>query len=108
VEFTRLLLAELPREKDEQILPNLLGRLERAIRAYLSPAEREKIREQAERVLWTAAADVSRPYGTRKAFLDAFVAVAATSDGVAKLETLLAADSAAGDAVRDPVRWWTG
>jgi aminopeptidase N len=105
VEFTRLLLAELPKEKDEQILPNLLGRLERAIRAYLSPAERETIREEAERVLWTSSADVSRPYGSRKAFLDAFVAVAATGDGVAKLKTLLAADSAAGDAVRDPTRW---
>jgi aminopeptidase N len=105
VEFARLLLAELPLERDEQILPNLLGRLERAIRAYLSPAEREKVREEAERTLWIAAADVSRPYGTRKAYLDAFVAVAATGDGVLKLKTLLAADSAAGDAVRDPMRW---
>jgi aminopeptidase N len=105
VEFTRLLLAELPQERDEQILPNLLGRLERSIRAYLAPAERERIRADAERTLWTSSADAGRPYGSRKAFLDAFVAVAATGDGVAKLKTLLAADSAAGDAVRDPTRW---
>ena len=103
--FARLVLAELPRERDEQILPSLLGRFERATRAYLSPAEQENIQPDAERILWEGARDASRPYGQRKAQLDAFVAVAATSDGVAKLESLLSADSAAGEPVRDPTRW---
>ena len=41
----------------------------------------------------------------RSAHLDAFVALAASLGGVAKLESLLAADSAAGEPVRDPTRW---
>jgi aminopeptidase N len=103
--FVRLALTELPRERDEQILPSLLGRLERALRAYVSPDEREKIRPEAERLLWEGARDAKRPYGSRKGYLDAFVAVAATPDGIAKLESLLSADSAAGEPVRDPTRW---
>jgi aminopeptidase N len=103
--FAKLLLAELPRERDEQIVPVLVGRLERAIRAYLTDADRDAVRADAERVLWQGAGDASKPYGIRKAFLDAFVAVAASRDAVAKLNTLLAADSAAGEPVRDPTRW---
>ena len=105
VRFVRLALSELPRERDEQILPNLLGRLERALRAYVPLAERETIRPEAEHLLWEGARDTRRPYGSRKGYLDAFVAVAATPDGIAKLESLLSADSAAGEPVRDPTRW---
>jgi aminopeptidase N len=103
--FARLVLAELPRERDEQILPALLGRLERDMRAYLSPAAREQIRPEAERILWEGAQNPGRPYGPRKGYLDAFVAVAATPSGIARLEGLLAADSAVGEPVRDPTRW---
>jgi aminopeptidase N len=103
--FVRLALAELPREGDEQIAPRLLGRVRRALAAYLPPAERERVRPEVERLFWDAAADATRPYGLRKAFLDAFVDVAATPDGTAKLRTLLTADSAAGDRLRDPTRW---
>lgn len=103
--FVSLALAELPNEKDEQIVPVLLGRLERAIRAYLPPARAATATAEAERVLWSGAHDASKPYGIRKADLDAFVGLAATSDGIAKLESLLKADSAAGEPVRDPTRW---
>ncbi len=103
--FARLVLQELPREKDEQIVPPLLGRLERSLRAYLSPEAASGLSAVAERVLWEGARDASRPYGIRRGQLDAFIAVAATPGGVVKLQTLLTADSAAGEPVRDPTRW---
>ncbi len=103
--FAELALAELPREHDEQIVPVLLGRLERSIRAYIAPAKAPMVRANAERILWDGARDGSRPYGIRKAFLDAFIGLAASTDGIAKLESLLSADSAAGEPVRDPTRW---
>ena len=103
--FAELALAELPREHDEQIVPMLLGRLERSIRAYIAPAKAPMVRANAERILWDGAHDGSKPYGIRKAFLDAFIGLAASTDGVARLESLLSADSAAGEPVRDPTRW---
>jgi aminopeptidase N len=103
--FADLVLAELPREKDEQILPALLGRLERSVHAYVPPADVPRLTTEGERILWDGARDGSKPYGIRRAFLDAFIGLAASSDGLAKLETLLKADSAAGEPVRDPTRW---
>ena len=103
--FARLVLEQLPREKDEQIVPSLLGRLERPLRAYLSPEAAARLRAEAERVLWEGSRDASRPYGIRRGQLDAFIAIAATPDGVSQLQTLLSADSAAGEPLRDPTRW---
>ena len=103
--FAKLVLRELPAERDEQIVPALLGRLERSLRAYLSPDAAAGLRADAERVLWAGARDGSRPYGIRRGHLDAFIAVAATPDGIGKLRSLLVADSAAGEPVRDPTRW---
>lgn len=103
--FARLVLTELPAEKDEQIVPALLGRLERALRAYLPPERAAALRADAEGVLWDGAQDAGRPYGTRKAHLDAFIVLASTPEAVARMQTLLTADSAAGEPVRDPTRW---
>jgi aminopeptidase N len=103
--FAELVLAELPREKDEQIVPALLGRLERSIRAYAAPSRVPQLTASAERTLWDGARDGGKPYGIRRAYLDAFIGLAATSDGVTKLESLLSADSAAGEPIRDPTRW---
>ncbi len=103
--FARLVLKELPREKDEQIMPSLLGRLERSLRAYLPLAAAAGLRAEAELVLWEGAGDATRPYGIRRGQLDAFVAIAATPEGVARLRSLLTADSAAGEPMRDPTRW---
>ncbi len=103
--FAGLVLTELPREKDEQVVPVLLGRLERAVRAYVAPAKAAELTVEAERVLWEGARDATKSYGIRRAYLDAFIGLAATSDGVVKLESLLSADSAAGEPVRDPTRW---
>ncbi len=103
--FARLALRELPREPDEQILPGLLGRLTRAVGAYLAPPARAALLPEVERLLWDGAAGTSSPYGVRKAFLDAFVASAGTEAGAARLAGLLAGDSAAGEPLRDPTRW---
>jgi len=103
--WLRLALAELPRERDEQIVPRLLANLERTMKGYLDDASRTSEQPDVERMLWAAASDSSRPYGLRKPFLDAFVQVASTVDGIRKLDALLSADSAAGDAARDPTRW---
>ena len=103
--FAELALAEIPSEKDEQIVPVLLGRLERAIRAYVAPARAAALVASAERMLWDGSRDASKPYGIRKAMLYAFVGLAATDEGRLKLQALLSADSAAGEPVRDPTRW---
>jgi aminopeptidase N len=103
--FVRLALSELPRETDEQIVPVVLARLERAVAAYLLREARERVEPEVERVLWEGAADTARPYGVRKAYVDAFIDLAASSDGLAKLDALLSTDSVAGEPLRDPTRW---
>ncbi len=103
--FARLVLRELPGETDEQIVPVLLARLGRAAAAYLAPERRAAIQPALERVLWSEAGDSARPYGLRKACIDAFIELAASPDGVHRLEGLLAADSVAGEPLRDPTRW---
>jgi aminopeptidase N len=103
--FAHLVLTELPFERDEQIVPALLGRLRRAVDAYLPPAQARAMGQAAEGVLWETAGDTGRPYGIRRAALDAFIGLAATPTGVARMKTLLEADSAAGAPLRDPTRW---
>jgi aminopeptidase N len=103
--FARLVLTELPYEPDEQIVPALLGRLGRALDAYLPPDRARSIGAAAERVLWQTAGDTTRPYGIRRAALDAFLGLATTAEAIAEMKTLLRADSAAGAPLRDPTRW---
>ena len=103
--FVRLALRELPRETDEQIVPVVLARLDRAVEAYLLPAARLRVQGDVEQVLRDGASDTARAYGIRKAHLDAFIGLAASPDGVARLNALLSADSAAGEPLRDPTRW---
>jgi aminopeptidase N len=103
--YTRLVLRELPREPDEQIVPSLLGRLGRALEAYLPPERSEPLRQEAEVLLWSLAADPARLYGIRRAALDALIGIAATPAGLTRLRSFLGADSAAGEPIRDPTRW---
>jgi aminopeptidase N len=103
--YARLVLKELSRESDEQIVPGLLGRLGRAIDAYLPETRSEAIRAEAEMVLWSQVVDSKRGYGIRRASLDAFIGIARTPDALQRLRGLLNADSAAGEPVRDPTRW---
>jgi len=103
--FVRLALRELPRESDEQIVPVVLARLDRAVQAYLLPEARASLQAQVEQVLWVSAGDTTRSYGVRKAYVDAFIGLAASPGGIGRLDALLASDSVAGEPLRDPTRW---
>ncbi len=103
--FARLVLREATSERDEQLLPQLLGRLVRTINAYAADSTRDALRADAERALWALAGDRSKSFGLRRAGADALIAVAATASGIATLEQLLTADSLAGEPLRDPTRW---
>jgi aminopeptidase N len=105
VRFANLALKELPREKDEQIFPNILGRLTRAVSTYAAASERARLTPQLESVFWAGAHDTARPYGIRRAYIDAFIGTAETPDAVHKLVSLLSADSVAGEPMKDPTRW---
>ena len=104
-QFAKLVLAELPGETDEQLVPTLLSRLDRTTRVYLSDGDRDRVRKDAERVLWDGAHDTRKPYGIRKGFLDTFVQLATSVDGLSMVRSLLAVDSVAGEPLRDPTRW---
>jgi aminopeptidase N len=103
--FVRLVLRELPAETDEQVVPSQLGRLSRAMSAYLVDEARDSLQLSVERFLWNGAGDPGRPYGIRRAYLDAFISVSRSPTALARLRDVLSADSAAGDIVRDPLRW---
>ena len=103
--FVGVVLRDLPNETDEQIVPIQLSRLSRAVNAYLVEDARDSLQLAVERFLWSGAGDVAHAYGIRRAYLDAFVSVARSPAALARLREVLAADSAAGDAVRDPLRW---
>lgn len=103
--FVRAGLAMVPAEPDEQIVPSVLARLQRAMSAYLPAAERAVLEPEFEQTLLALAEDPSRPYGIRKAALDGFIQSAATPAALNRLHGLLDADSAAGEPVRDPTRW---
>ena len=103
--FVRLVIRDLPREPDEQIIPVVLNRLGRAVEAYLDAGQRTTLLPDVERMLWEQAGARASPYGVRKAYLDAFVGLAATPAGIARLDSLWSADSAAGEPLRDPTRW---
>ena len=78
--FVRLALRELPRETDEQIVPVVLARLDRAVAAYLLPgSSRAACRRKWSGCSGTGAADTARAYGIRKAYVDAFIGLAASA-----------------------------
>ena len=103
--FGELVVRELPLERDEQVLPALLSRLERTIRAYAVPPASDRLRDAAEGVLWRLARDSSAAFGVRRNSLDAFVAIAASDSARARLLGLLDAESVGSDPIRDPLRW---
>lgn len=103
--FARLALKELPREKDEQLFPNVLGRLTRTLSTYASPVQHARLLPEVERALWAGANDAARPYGIRKAYADAYIGIAESPAALRNLVSILSADSLAGEPVRDPTRW---
>jgi aminopeptidase N len=105
LEYVRLALAHLPAERDEQIVPRVLGRVRRAMSAYAADAERETWRPRVERFLWATARDTAGGYGIRKAHLDAFVDLARTGEALARLDSLLGGTLLLPDPLGEPTRW---
>ena len=103
--FIRLALRDLPHERDEQIFPNVLGRLTRAVTTYASDSVRNQLRPQLESMLWQQLGDRTLSYGLRRACLDAYIGLATSPDALGKLIVLYAADSVVGEPMRDPTRW---
>ena len=103
--YTALALRELPREPDEQILAGVLGRVGRAVVAYLPPTRRDSALADVEAALRGGAGDTSRSYGFRKPYLDAYIRVAGTPSAIAHLDALLDSADAAGAPLRPPTRW---
>jgi len=103
--FVALALRELPGEKDEQIVPVILGRMSRAVLAYLSPEQQERVRPDAERVLLAIANDTTRSYGIRKNQLDTWIGLARSPRALVTLEGMLDSTTLAGAPLRPPTRW---
>ena len=103
--FVRLAVRELPGEEDEQIAAGILTRLTRATAAYLGDSQREALLPEVEATLLAGADDSGRPYGVRKAHLDAFIRVAGTPSAAVRLDALLDSARVAGEPLRPPTRW---
>jgi len=103
--FSALALRELPTEPDEQVVAGVLGRVGRAIVAYLPAERRDSALATVEKLLRRGSADPDRPYGIRKSYLDTYIRVAGTPSAVAHLDALLDSSEAAGAPLRAPTRW---
>ena len=103
--FVALAIRELPNERDEQIVPVILGRLSRAVSAYLSPARQVAVRAGLERVLLAIANDSTRSYGIRKNHLDTWIGLARSPGALTVLDAMLDSTTLAGAPLRAPTRW---
>ena len=103
--YAALALRELPKEPDEQIVSGVLGRVGRAILAYLPPERRDSALASVEQALRAGVANKSQPYGIRKPYLDTYVRVAGTPEALADLDALLDSTQVAGAPLRAPTRW---
>jgi len=103
--FSALALRELASEPDEQIVAGVLGRVGRAIVAYLPAERRDSAQATVEKLLHRGWADPDRPYGIRKSYLDTYIRVAASPSALARLDATLDSTDAAGAPLRAPTRW---
>jgi len=103
--FATLALRELPTETDEQIVAGVLGRVGRAVVAYLPPERRDSALATVEKLLRRGSANPDRPYGIRKPYLDTYIRVAGTPSALAHLDALLDSAEAVGAPLRPPTRW---
>lgn len=103
--FAGLALRELPRERDEQIVTTLLGRLTRTVGAYVVGAARDTLQAAAETTLIAGARDSSRNYGTRRAYLNAFIRVARSEQALQTLHGILDSTTFGVDSIGLPTRW---
>ena len=105
VRYAAMVLRALPTEPDEQVATGLVGRLGTALSRYLSPSQRDSLLPVAEQLLLAGAANRDKPYGVRKAQLDAVISLARAPASLARIAGWLDADSAAGLPLRAPTRW---
>jgi aminopeptidase N len=103
--YLRLAMRELPTEPDEQIVSSILTRVARTSHAYLSPGVRDSLVPALEAVLGRVADDTTRPYGIRKAHLDALISIAETPATLTRVEAILDGATVAGAPLRPPTRW---
>ncbi|MDQ3557398.1 MAG: ERAP1-like C-terminal domain-containing protein, partial [Gemmatimonadota bacterium] len=105
-EYVEAVLRELPRERDEQIAAQMIGRASAALGRYLDPAERTRLLPRWERMLLARADDARLPYGMRKSALDALIGVAGTAETRAVLrDYLMERRTFNGEPLREPSRW---
>ena len=101
--FVRLALRELPRETDEQIVPVVLAETgPRGRGLSLAGRAAPRCSRTSSACCGRARADTARAYGVRKAYLDAFIGLAESPDGVARLDTLLVGRLGGGRAAPRP------
>jgi aminopeptidase N len=104
--YARIVLRELPRERDEQIASLNMGRGWAALSSYLPERRGAPLFAEWERLLLARADDASLSYGAHKAALDMLVGTARTEAGQALLREYLAGTRTfQGEAVKQPTRW---
>lgn len=104
--FARIVLRELPRERDEQIASLNMGRAWTALASYLPGDRARPLLAEWEQLLLARADDKGLTYGARKAALDMFVGTARTEKGQALLREYLAGTRAfEHEPVKQPTRW---
>ncbi|HYR06266.1 MAG TPA: M1 family aminopeptidase, partial [Longimicrobium sp.] len=104
--FARIVMRELPRERDEQIAGLNMGRAWTAVSTYAAREANDPLYGEWERLLLARSADSALSYGARKAALDMLVSTARTDAGRAVLrEYLSGARTFEGEAVKQPTRW---
>jgi aminopeptidase N len=104
-DFIATAMRELPRERDEQIAAGIVSRLARATSSYLSEAQQAATISRVEALLLAGALNAERSYGLRKNQLDAFISLARSAEGTARLRAWLDSTSTAGLPLRQPTRW---
>lgn len=103
--FIAVAQREVLRERDEQLVGSLVGRMSTALTRYASDDARDSLAPRIEALLLSGAADTARAYGPRKSFLDASIALARSDAALTRLDGWLDRDSVAGLALRAPTRW---
>lgn len=103
--FVRLALRALPQERDEQISATLVSRLTTSVARYLPAAARDSLLPEVQRALARGAMDASRPYGQRKAQLDAWIGFARDGASLDSLRRWTRRDSVFGLPLGTPTRW---
>jgi aminopeptidase N len=104
--YARIVMRELPAERDEQIASLNMGRAWTALASYLPERRAEPLLGEWEQLLLARAGDAALTYGGRKAALDMLVGTARTAAGQALLREYLAGTRTfEGEAVRQPTRW---